>query len=84
MKFAIAICITFLSITAALASEPLKANEGMYFEKLELFGLGTSFYLVDTVAQQCFFTRRDSGLVTVPCADLVKRPEWKPIITWVK
>jgi len=84
MKLVLGIALALLCNSAAYAKEPIKDAEGMYFQKIEMFGVGDASYLVDTVTQQCFITRGKEGIANVSCADLAKRKEWKPVLVWVK
>lgn len=76
------------------APEPFKVKDGMYFQVVDS-DWGKLAYQVDTVAQLCFaiwsnisFTGAGGitagGITNVTCANLANRPEWKPILTWVK
>lgn len=40
-------------------------------------------YFADTLAQLCFAKLAGmEGIVSIPCKNLKKRPEWEKIITW--
>ncbi|MDO8494191.1 MAG: hypothetical protein Q7S68_02515 [Deltaproteobacteria bacterium] len=42
----------------------------------------TGSYVVDTQAHLCLVVKE--SIAEIPCEKLARRPEWKPIITWVK
>lgn len=83
MKLALGIFCALLIVNVAQAVEPIKVSDGMYHQQMNW--ISKDGYQVDTVAQLCFVTLfQGQGIATVPCANLAKRPEWQPIITWVK
>ena len=81
-----AIILNSHSVTAKPEADEEK--EGIYRSR----GLSRITYWVDTITQLCFATylvkRGDTGagvgLLKIDCKNLAKRPEWKPIITWVE
>lgn len=86
MKLVLGIFLALLANHVQAADKPFKINDGMYYQKLDSDS-GELFYQVDTIAQQCFvmwYYHVPGGITTIPCVDLAKRPEWKPILTWVK
>lgn len=88
MKLALGIFLALLTIGSVQASTFYTVDDDMYFQKLDNTW-GNLGYQVDKVAQLCFVIWKASannagGIATIPCESLAKRPEWKPIITWVK
>lgn len=42
-------------------------------------------YMVDTVTRQCYLIdRRWNAVISIECADLLRRSEWEPILDWIK
>ncbi len=68
---------------AALAKPVKEGRHGIYTQYFS-----TIHYVVDSITQQCYvlvYEGTDArGIATIKCENLLKRPEWKPIITWVK
>jgi hypothetical protein len=69
--------------TAATANPKVKEyKDGIFTSQV-----GVINYVVDANTELCFAvetgTSYGSGLTSIPCENLAKRPEWKPYITWV-
>ncbi len=88
--FAVLLVISFFILTQMSSIAVAKAyqdNDGMYFGKRFKSQSGLLHYHVDSITQTCFIIYSQSGggaITEVSCSDLAKRPDWKPIITWVK
>ena len=63
---------------AAVAfATPKEAGYGIWQEQYN----GNFMYRVDTVTKLCFAV--STGMTSVDCAKVKRRPEWAPIITWL-
>jgi hypothetical protein len=89
MKHVFGILGILLALSTSGVAQAAKVevmDDDMYFEKLES-GYGSLNYQVDKITQQCFViwnNHESGGLTTISCAELAKRPEWKPLLTWIK
>ena len=80
-----------LSLTGAVAAdEPEVKGEGsIYTQMFDTPGTSGNFgYVVDTQTRLCFVKWFSKGgspseLLQIDCQTLMKRKEWKPILTWL-
>jgi hypothetical protein len=78
--FAVLAVSVSVSASPALGDPPTKDKDGNYFQGGEVLS-----YSVDVVTQQCYVVRSYAGgIQSIPCEILARRPEWKPLLTWVK
>ncbi len=91
LKLSRLIIISFMVFLTQLSNaSPRVASEGNGIY-LTVFGPGSFGYLVDISSQLCFAQQDHTGwngkptraLTQVPCENVVKRDEWKEIITWI-
>lgn len=66
-------------VSAEGAAGVKEKNDGFYVQANVLSNVA---YFVDTKARLCFCAS-GGGLTTIPCENLARRDEWKPVITWV-
>lgn len=81
-RIGFALCLMFGAVSAAAEDGPKTMGDGVYIEVLATHRL---VYVVDSIAQQCFaaiLTREH--FVVIPCGNLVRRAEWRSIITWAE
>lgn len=83
MKRWIILWVALLFAAPLYAEKKVKEKGDGWFEQHTWQG----WYFVDTSAKLCFFEKKISpgtngGVVSIPCANLAQRNEWKKIITW--
>ncbi|MCP3923222.1 MAG: hypothetical protein GY714_11620 [Desulfobacterales bacterium] len=86
----IALLITIFTLLSSIAfandRKPKEGSEGIYY--LDYHSYQKLVYIVDTICEQCYagslYRKFGGGLVSISCEKLAKRPEWKPVIKWIK
>jgi hypothetical protein len=84
-------CLTLAScglfaVSISVAAPPkIEEKDNIYYQKLPT-NIG---YIVDKGTEICMLKwlsprGSPSSPVIIDCSDLAKRPEWKPIISWVE
>ena len=68
--------------TSVQAAAVKEVEDGVYSQALKVNKYDKLLYIVDTKVQQCYVGGISNTIL--PCEILIKRNEWKAVITWIK
>lgn len=71
-----------LAVGQPARAEPLELEHGFWSENYRTFN-----YYVDTTTRLCFVTHslpKRLAMAQIPCESLARRPEWRPVLTWIR